>query len=60
MRVVVVCISGCHSKWRGFGDRCYYISDGERLNFEEAQEFCLNWTSSMVIVNNEEEQVDYY
>lgn len=48
---------GCPPQWRNFRDSCYYFSSGaERRNFDETMEFCTNNTSSMVVVNDNDEQ----
>ncbi|XP_023191947.1 collectin-12-like [Xiphophorus maculatus] len=48
---------GCPPKFRKFGDSCYYFSSGsQRLNFNEANKFCKNITSHMLIINDNEEQ----
>ncbi|XP_056148986.1 collectin-12 isoform X1 [Lampris incognitus] len=49
-------VSRCQPQWREFGDSCYYFSDNKKLNFEETKAFCANMTSSMLIINNNEEQ----
>ncbi|KAJ3595583.1 hypothetical protein NHX12_004886 [Muraenolepis orangiensis] len=49
--------AGCPPQWTSFGDSCYYFSSGaQRLNFEETKMFCTNMSSSMVIINHNEEQ----
>jgi len=54
-----LCISGCPAKWTSFGDSCYYFSSGaQKFNFDEAKEFCSGMTSSMVKINDNEEQVN--
>ncbi|KAM7400364.1 hypothetical protein PAMA_004857 [Pampus argenteus] len=48
---------GCPPEFRKFGDSCYYLSSGaQRLNFDEANLFCTNISSHMLIINNKEEQ----
>ncbi|XP_043990167.1 collectin-12 isoform X2 [Gambusia affinis] len=48
---------GCPSGFRKFGDSCYYFSSGsQRLNFNEANKFCKNISSHMLIINDNEEQ----
>ncbi|XP_071216725.1 collectin-12 isoform X1 [Salvelinus alpinus] len=48
---------GCPSHWSDFSSRCYFFSSGlQRLNFDEARDFCSNMTSSMIIVRDLEEQ----
>ncbi|XP_039999198.1 collectin-12 [Xiphias gladius] len=48
---------GCPPKFRKFGDSCYYFSSGsQRLNFDEANQFCTNVSSHMLIINDNEEQ----
>lgn len=48
---------GCPSEFRRFGDSCYYFSSGsQRLNFDEATQFCTNKSSHMLIINDNEEQ----
>ncbi|KAM6948994.1 collectin-12 [Aplochiton taeniatus] len=48
---------GCPLQWKSFRDSCYYFSSGtERRNFNETMEFCGNNTSSMIVVNDNEEQ----
>lgn len=49
---------GCPPKWKSFRDRCYYFSaSSENLNFDEAKERCSNLSSSMLIINDEDEQL---
>ncbi|XP_030630455.1 collectin-12 [Chanos chanos] len=49
--------TGCPSQWVNFKDHCYYFSlVSERLNFDETKERCNNEKSSMLIINDEEEQ----
>ncbi|XP_008432704.1 collectin-12 [Poecilia reticulata] len=48
---------GCPPEFRKFGDSCYYFSSGtQRLNFNEANKFCKNISSHMLIINDNEEQ----
>lgn len=48
---------GCPPEFRKFGDSCYYFSSGsQRLNFDEAHQFCTNVSSHMLIINDNEEQ----
>ncbi|XP_071348994.1 collectin-12-like [Trachinotus anak] len=48
---------GCPREFRRFGDSCYYLSSGsQRLNFDEAYQFCANLSSHMLIINDNEEQ----
>ncbi|KAF0046779.1 hypothetical protein F2P81_000412 [Scophthalmus maximus] len=50
-------LQGCPPGFRKFGDSCYYFSSGpQRLNFDEASQFCTNVSSHMVIINDNEEQ----
>lgn len=50
-------VPGCPPQWKGFGGSCYYFSsDLQRLNFDDAYEFCTNMSSHMLIINNNEEQ----
>ncbi|MEQ2273283.1 hypothetical protein XENORESO_002079, partial [Xenotaenia resolanae] len=47
----------CPPKFRNFGDSCYYFSSSsQRLNFNEANKFCKNMSSHMLIINDNEEQ----
>ncbi|XP_017569671.1 collectin-12 isoform X1 [Pygocentrus nattereri] len=49
---------GCPPQWKSYKDNCYYFSGAsERLNFDETKETCKNKTSSMLIINDEEEQL---
>lgn len=49
--------TACPAEFRGFGDSCYYFSSGsQRLNFDEAFQFCANLTSSMLIIKDNQEQ----
>ncbi|KAM4605644.1 collectin-12 [Polymixia lowei] len=55
--VATTSVPGCSPQWTSFGNNCYYFSSGsQRLNFDEANEFCTNMLSSMLIINNNEEQ----
>ncbi|KAM4727629.1 collectin-12 [Anableps anableps] len=48
---------GCPPEFRRFGDSCYYLSSGsQRRNFNEANKFCENMSSHLLIINNNEEQ----
>ncbi|KAK2822601.1 hypothetical protein Q5P01_022666 [Channa striata] len=47
---------GCPPDFRRFGNSCYYISSSQRLNFDEANRFCTNISSHMLIINDNEEQ----
>ncbi|CAK6957695.1 collectin-12 [Scomber scombrus] len=48
---------GCPPEFRKFGSSCYYFSSGaQRLNFDEANQFCTNTSSHMLIINDNEEQ----
>ncbi|KAM7379543.1 hypothetical protein PAMP_005089 [Pampus punctatissimus] len=48
---------GCPPEFRKFGDSCYYLSSGALgLNFDEANQFCTNISSHMLIINDKEEQ----
>uniref|UniRef100_H3DMS9 Collectin-12 n=1 Tax=Tetraodon nigroviridis TaxID=99883 RepID=H3DMS9_TETNG len=47
----------CPSRFRQFGDSCYYISSAsQELNFEESYQFCNGMSSHLLIINNDEEQ----
>ncbi|KAL7879935.1 hypothetical protein SRHO_G00021890 [Serrasalmus rhombeus] len=49
---------GCPPQWKSYKDNCYYFSGAsERLNFDETKETCKNKTASMLIINDEEEQL---
>ncbi|KAK7163173.1 hypothetical protein R3I93_007269 [Phoxinus phoxinus] len=49
---------GCPPQWKGFRDKCYYFSARpEMLNFNETKESCNNKSSSMLIINDEDEQL---
>ncbi|XP_040912170.1 collectin-12-like [Toxotes jaculatrix] len=55
--VVPTATSGCPPEFRKFGDSCYYFSSGsQRLNFDEANQFCTNISSHMLIIKDNEEQ----
>uniref|UniRef100_A0A3Q1H1P6 Collectin-12 n=1 Tax=Anabas testudineus TaxID=64144 RepID=A0A3Q1H1P6_ANATE len=48
---------GCPPEFRKFGESCYYFSSGsQRLNFDEAHQFCTNMSSHMLIINDDDEQ----
>uniref|UniRef100_A0A9J7XSJ9 Collectin-12 n=1 Tax=Cyprinus carpio carpio TaxID=630221 RepID=A0A9J7XSJ9_CYPCA len=47
---------GCPPQWKSFRDTCYYFST-ESLNFNETMESCSNKTSTMLIINDEDEQL---
>ncbi|KAG7526626.1 hypothetical protein JOB18_043037 [Solea senegalensis] len=48
---------GCPPEFRKFGDSCYYISSAsQRLNFDQATQYCANVSSHMLIINDNEEQ----
>ncbi|XP_076004089.1 collectin-12 isoform X1 [Genypterus blacodes] len=51
---------GCPPQWKGFGSSCYYFSSGSsgppKLNYDESFEYCVNMSSHMLIINNNEEQ----
>ncbi|XP_037537282.1 collectin-12 [Nematolebias whitei] len=49
--------TGCPPKFTKFKNSCYYFSSGaQRLNFNEANKFCTNISSHMLIINDNEEQ----
>lgn len=49
---------GCPPQWKGFREQCYHFSAPmESLNFDETKERCSNLSSSMLIINDEEEQL---
>ncbi|XP_051989380.1 LOW QUALITY PROTEIN: collectin-12-like [Xyrauchen texanus] len=49
---------GCPPQWKSFKDTCYYFSVPEEyLNFDETKERCDNKSSSMLIINDEDEQL---
>ncbi|MED6279953.1 Collectin-12 [Characodon lateralis] len=55
--VITTPTPGCPPKFRNFGDSCYYFSSSsQRLNFNEANKFCKNMSSHMLIINDNEEQ----
>lgn len=55
--VVTTPTPGCPPQFRKFGDSCYYLSTvSQRLNFDEAKQFCTNISSHMLIINDNEEQ----
>lgn len=62
VNVITACqwlTAGCPPGLRRFGDSCYYFSSGaQRLNFDESNKFCVDTSSHMLIINNEEEQVN--
>ncbi|KAK2900897.1 hypothetical protein QQF64_015046 [Cirrhinus molitorella] len=47
---------GCPPQWKSFRDKCYYFSS-ESLNFDETKERCSNKSSTMLIINDEDEQL---
>uniref|UniRef100_A0A9J7ZYV9 Collectin-12 n=2 Tax=Cyprinus carpio TaxID=7962 RepID=A0A9J7ZYV9_CYPCA len=47
---------GCPPQWKSFRDKCYYFSS-ERLSFNETNERCSNKSSTMLIINDEDEQL---
>lgn len=47
---------GCPPHWKSFSDKCYYFSS-ESLNFNETKERCSNKSSTMLIINDEDEQL---
>uniref|UniRef100_A0A3Q3K5S8 Collectin-12 n=1 Tax=Monopterus albus TaxID=43700 RepID=A0A3Q3K5S8_MONAL len=52
-----VAVPGCPPEFRSFGDSCYYFSSGsQRLSFDDANQFCTNKSSHMLIINDDEEQ----
>lgn len=51
-------LTGCPQQWKNFREKCYYFSSGaERLSFEETHDLCKNKSSSMLIINDNAEQV---
>ncbi|XP_062260160.1 collectin-12-like [Platichthys flesus] len=55
--VVTTPTPGCPPGFRKFGDSCYYLSsEPQRLKFDEANHFCTNMSSYMLIINDNEEQ----
>ncbi|KAM9322717.1 collectin-12 [Pholidichthys leucotaenia] len=47
----------CPPEFRKFEDSCYYFSSGaQRLNFDEANKFCANKSTHMLIINDNKEQ----
>ncbi|XP_036452111.1 collectin-12-like isoform X1 [Colossoma macropomum] len=46
---------GCPADWIRFRNSCYYFST-KQLSFDDAQTKCLTMSSSMVIINDREEQ----
>uniref|UniRef100_A0A3Q1FIW2 Collectin-12 n=1 Tax=Acanthochromis polyacanthus TaxID=80966 RepID=A0A3Q1FIW2_9TELE len=49
---------GCPPEFKKSGDSCYYFSSGsQRLNFDEANQFCTNISSHMLIISDNEEQL---
>lgn len=49
---------GCPPRWKSFRDTCYYFSvPTENLNFDETKQRCSNMSSSMLIINDEDEQL---
>ncbi|KAA0719303.1 Collectin-12 [Triplophysa tibetana] len=49
---------GCPPKFKNFRENCYYFSaSAEYLNFDEAKERCSNKSSSMLIINDEDEEL---
>lgn len=48
---------GCTNEFRKYGNSCYYFSSGaQRLNFDEANQFCTNKSAHMLIITDNEEQ----
>ncbi|KAM4557241.1 collectin-12 [Fundulus diaphanus] len=57
LAAVSTAMPGCPPEFRMFGSSCYYFSSSsQRLNFNEANKFCKNMSSHMLIINNIEEQ----
>ncbi|KAJ8277628.1 hypothetical protein GJAV_G00077770 [Gymnothorax javanicus] len=46
---------GCPPQWINFRDKCYFFST-EARNFDEAKKSCESMSSSMVIINDTQEQ----
>ncbi|XP_029970967.1 collectin-12 [Salarias fasciatus] len=48
---------GCLGDFRKSGSSCYFFSSGaQRLNFDEALQFCSNRSAHLLIINDDEEQ----
>ncbi|XP_052404383.1 collectin-12 [Carassius gibelio] len=47
---------GCPPQWKSFRDSCYYFSS-EMLDFNDTMERCSNKSSTMLIINDEDEQL---
>ncbi|XP_078072206.1 collectin-12 [Mustelus asterias] len=47
--------NGCPPNWKIFKDKCYYFSV-DLVEFEGGKNLCKNMSSSMIIINNREEQ----
>ncbi|XP_052473596.1 collectin-12 [Carassius gibelio] len=47
---------GCPPQWKSFRDKCYFFSS-EKLDFNETKERCNNKSSTMLIINDEDEQL---
>ncbi|CAB1414097.1 unnamed protein product [Pleuronectes platessa] len=55
--VVTTPTPGCPPGFRKFRESCYYLSsEPQRLKFDEANHFCTNMSSYMLIINDNEEQ----
>ncbi|KAJ8279808.1 hypothetical protein COCON_G00068740 [Conger conger] len=48
-------VTGCPPQWINFRDKCYFFST-EARNFDEAKKSCEAMSSSMIIINDTDEQ----
>ncbi|MBN3307370.1 COL12 protein, partial [Amia calva] len=53
--ITIYIFTGCPPQWTSFRSKCYYFST-ERLNFDEAKTYCEGKSSTLVVINNQEEQ----
>lgn len=52
-------ITGCPSDWANYGDKCYFFSK-ELHSFTDAKALCESMSSSLLIINDLEEQVTHF
>lgn len=51
-------LPGCPSDWANYRDKCYFFSK-EQHNFTDAKASCESMSSSLLIINDLEEQVTH-